>query len=96
MTAAAVRPTICIHPGCKQDGRYETPKGWVCGGHFPDLAAFTGVRTFCATKARDRDELGETVTDWLRANPAVEVVDKIVVQSSDEQYHCLSIVIFFR
>ena len=29
---------------------------------------FTGVKVFSATKARDRDELGENVTRWLRDN----------------------------
>ena len=32
--------------------------------------AFTGVKVFSATKAREREELGENVTRWIRANPA--------------------------
>ena len=31
--------------------------------------AFTGVKVFSATKAREREELGENVTRWIRANP---------------------------
>ena len=57
---------------------------------------FTGVRVFSATKAREREELGETITRWLRANADLEVVDKVVSQSSDDEFHCLSIVLFFR
>jgi len=56
---------------------------------------FTGVKVFSATKARDRDELGENVTRWLRDNP-VQIVDKIVTQSSDHEFHCLTITIFYR
>jgi hypothetical protein len=56
---------------------------------------FTGVKVFSATKARDRDELGENVTRWLRDNQ-VQIVDKIVTQSSDHEFHCLTITIFYR
>ena len=57
---------------------------------------FTGVKVFSATKAKDRDELGEQVTRWLRANADLEVVDRTVTQSSDKEYHCLSITIFYK
>lgn len=57
---------------------------------------FTGVKVFSATKAKDRDELGETVTRWLRSNADLEVVDRVVTQSSDDEFHCLTIVLFYR
>jgi hypothetical protein len=57
---------------------------------------FTGVKVFSATKAKDREELGETITRWLRANADLEVVDKVVSQSSDDEFHCLSLVFFYR
>jgi len=57
---------------------------------------FTGVKVFSATKAKEREELGETITRWLRANPDLEVVDRVVLQSSDDEFHCLSIVLFHR
>ena len=56
---------------------------------------FTGVKVFSATMAQDRTKLGEVVTDWLRSANVV-VVDKVVSQSSDNAFHCLSIVIFFK
>jgi hypothetical protein len=56
---------------------------------------FTGVKVFSATKAKEREELGEAVTRWLRSN-AVEVVDRVVTQSSDDEFHCLTIVVFYR
>ena len=57
---------------------------------------FDSVKVFSATKHRDRDELGEFITQWLRANPGITIVDKVVAQSSDSEFHCLSITIFFR
>lgn len=58
--------------------------------------AFTGVKVFSATKAREREELGENVTRWLHANPGVHVTDKIVTQSSDREFHCLTITLFYK
>lgn len=58
--------------------------------------SFTGVKVFSATKAREREELGETVTRWLRSNADIEIVDRVVTQSSDDEFHCLTIVLFFR
>ncbi len=57
---------------------------------------FTGVKVFSATKAREREELGETVTRWLQSSPQIEVVDRVVSQSSDNEFHCLTIVLFYR
>ena len=57
---------------------------------------FTGVKVFSATKAKERDDLGEQVTRWLRANADLEVVDRNVMQSSDNEFHCLTVVIFYR
>ena len=56
---------------------------------------FTGVKVFSATKAKEREELGETVTRWLKTND-VEIVDRVVTQSSDDEFHCLTIVLFYR
>ena len=56
----------------------------------------TGVKVFSATKAKERDDLGEQVTRWLRANSDLEVVDRTVVQSSDNEFHCLTVVLFYR
>jgi hypothetical protein len=57
---------------------------------------FTGVKVFSATKAKDREELGDAVTRWLKANPGVEVVDRRILQSSDNEFHCLTVVLFFN
>jgi hypothetical protein len=57
---------------------------------------FSGVKVFSATKAKEREDLGEQVTRWLRANADLEVVDRTVQQSSDNEFHCLSVVIFYK
>lgn len=57
---------------------------------------FNGVKVFSATMAQERDQLGEKITQWLSAHPGVEIVDKIVTQSSDEAFHCLAITLFYN
>ena len=58
--------------------------------------AFTGVKVFSTTLARDRETMGEAITRWIRENPNAEITDKVVTQSSDKEFHCLSILLFFR
>lgn len=57
---------------------------------------FTGVKVFSATKAKEREELGENVTRWLRSNSDLEIVDRVVAQSSDNEFHCYTLVLFYR
>jgi hypothetical protein len=54
------------------------------------------VKVFSATKHMDREVLGETVTRWLREHPGIEIMDKVVTQSSDEAFHCIAITLFYR
>lgn len=59
------------------------------------MTQFNFVKVFSATKARDRTELGDKVTEWLRRQPeGTEIVDTVVTQSSDREFHCLSITLF--
>jgi len=55
-----------------------------------------GVKVFTATKARDREALGDVVTRWLMANPTVRIIEKTVTQSSDSQFHCLTITLLYE
>ena len=55
-----------------------------------------GIKVFSATKARDREVLGEVITDWIRNHPELEVFDKVVTQSSDAEFHCLAITVVYR
>lgn len=57
---------------------------------------FTHVEIFSATMVRDRLLLGERVTEWLAAHPELRVVDKVIRQSSDDSFHCVSIVLFLE
>lgn len=55
---------------------------------------FDEVRVFSATKARERTELGDKVTDWIKTErPIIKKTE--VLQSSDHEFHCLSIVVFY-
>lgn len=51
---------------------------------------------FTATKAKDREQLGDSVTRWLSENPTVKIIDKTVTQSSDSQFHCLTITLLYE
>jgi len=58
--------------------------------------AFTGMKVFSTTLARDREAMGDNITRWLRDNSQLEIVDKIVTQSSDKEFHCLTITLFYK
>jgi hypothetical protein len=51
------------------------------------------VKVFSVTKARERDELGERVTAWLAANPGLKVLRTFIALTSDNRFHCLSMVL---
>lgn len=59
--------------------------------------SYNSVKVFTATKAKEREALGEVMTAWLRRMEGdIEVVDTRVIQSSDQQFHCLTIVVFYN
>lgn len=61
------------------------------------MSKFDLIMVFSATKASDRAKLGEKATQWLEKHTRrLEVVDKTVTQSSDHEFHCLSITLFCR
>ncbi len=60
------------------------------------MAAFTGVKVFSTTLARDRDTMGEQITRWLGEHPGLEILEHRVTQSSDQEFHCLTITLFYR
>lgn len=57
---------------------------------------FDGVQMFAATKARDRDKLGETISGWMAKNRHLVPVDWTVTQSSDNEFHCVTFTLFWR
>jgi folate-dependent tRNA-U54 methylase TrmFO/GidA len=62
----------------------------------PGPTNFTAIKVFSTTLARDREAMGENITRWLKDNTTIEIVDKEVTQSSDKEFHCLSITIFYK
>lgn len=59
------------------------------------MTKWTGVKVFSATMGKERDKLGESVTDWLR-HSKVDVVETVVTQSSGSEFHCLAITLFYN
>ena len=57
---------------------------------------FTGVKVFSATKAKEREELGENISRWIKSNADLEIVDKVVAQSSDNEFHCYTLILFYK
>jgi hypothetical protein len=53
------------------------------------------VKVFTATKAKEREAMGDRITEWLRKSPPKEIADVQVTQSSDEEFHCLTITILY-
>ena len=61
-----------------------------------DVNQFEGVKVFSATMQPERDRLGDRVAQWITDNPKAEVVDYTARQSSDNGFHCLTIILFYR
>jgi hypothetical protein len=59
------------------------------------MAQYNAIKVFSATKARERSELGEEITRWIDENPGIKINSTEVKQSSDSEFHCLSIIIFY-
>ncbi len=61
----------------------------------PGCPVFEGVKIFSATKARDRDKLGDNVTNWMNLHQQYQIVDRQVLLSSDSEFHCLVVTLFY-
>jgi hypothetical protein len=59
------------------------------------MAAMDGIMVFTATKAKERNALGDRVTEWLNSAPRKAIRDVSVTQSSDEEFHCLTITLLY-
>lgn len=62
----------------------------------PSGGRFDGIKVFSTTLARDRELMGETITKWITEHPTFEIVDRVVTQSSDREFHCLTVTLFYR
>ncbi len=52
---------------------------------------FNGVKGFSATMFQQRDQLGESVTAWIAANPSKKVTEFVVTRPSDASFHMIAI-----
>lgn len=60
------------------------------------MAIAMKCKVFSATKAREREELGQVVTTFLAGSEVKKLVDKEVHQSSDNEFHCVTIVVWYE
>ncbi len=60
------------------------------------MIQFSAVKVFSTTLVRDRDVMGEHITQWLREHPELTPVETEVTQSSDQEYHCLTVTLFLQ
>ncbi|HET6438660.1 MAG TPA: hypothetical protein VFG59_11395 [Anaeromyxobacter sp.] len=60
------------------------------------MVNFTGLKVFSTTLARDREAMGDQITRWIAEHPGLEIVSREVAQSSDKEFHCLTITLFYR
>jgi hypothetical protein len=62
-----------------------------------EMIPFNNVKIFSVTTSLARSMLGDTVTAWLVTQRSlIEIADIKLVQSSDSEYHCISIVVFYN
>lgn len=57
---------------------------------------FDGMQIFSASKHEDRARLGEAVTTWRGKNPTLAITDVRLTQSSDNEFHCVTIAVFYK
>ena len=57
---------------------------------------YDGAKVFSATKYADRRMFDSIITNWLRENEDKKIVGKTVRQSSDSEYHCLTVILFWK
>jgi len=51
------------------------------------VSQFNCVKVFSATLFRDRESLGDKVTTWIDEHPKHRLIDYVVTQSSDAEFH---------
>jgi hypothetical protein len=60
-----------------------------------NVQKINGVKVFSATQREYREVLGERVTEWIESHSAFEIVEMRVTQSSDHEFHCIAITVFY-
>lgn len=57
---------------------------------------FDGMEIFSASKHEERSRLGQRVTEWRATNSTFVITDVRLTQSSDNEFHCVTIAIFYK
>lgn len=52
------------------------------------------IKVFSATMEKGRNLLGEQVSEWLARNGDLNVTEIRTLQSSDNAFHCVTIIVF--
>lgn len=78
-----------------QDCRVACTATSGCPSDLTCAASEDWCRTGSATMAGARATLGDTITQWIAANPRCKLVEFAITQSSDSRFHCVTIVLFF-
>ena len=53
------------------------------------------MKVFSTTMFAPHEQLDETVTAWMATNPHLVMTEFVVTQSSDNQFHCIAITVFY-
>lgn len=65
-----------------------------------DMKRIKGVKVFSSTMAKDREAMGDVMTNWIghmaKTNKNFEILDVVISQSSDSEFHCLSATYFYH
>ena len=59
------------------------------------MVEYNGAQIFTATKAKEREDLGNRLTAWIKEHPDVKIKNTSVTQSSDNEFHCITIIVFY-
>lgn len=59
------------------------------------IKGYNAVMIFSATMAREREQLGDRISNWIKQTQP-DIIDCVVKQSSDSQFHCITLVFFYR
>ncbi len=57
---------------------------------------FDGMMVFSASKHTDRERMSADVTAWRQRNASVTITDVRTMQSSDNEFHCVTVIVFYK
>lgn len=60
------------------------------------MSKFNGLKVFWATMKKEREDLSDLVTSWIRSHPSYEITELRTMQSSDQEFHCITIIVLYN